>query len=315
MQPLSNAFIAREEFGSMERFYPLEAFVCGSCFLMQLDEFEPPSNIFSDYAYFSSFSDSWLVRAENFSNSMIDRLALTDGSLVVEIGSNDGYLLQYFAKRGIPALGIDPAANCAEAARARGVETLVAFFGKEVATMVQAAKVRANLIIANNVLAHVPDLNDVVAGIAALLASSGVATVEVPHLLALIEKTEYDTIYHEHYSYFSLNTARKVFAAQGLDIVDVEELPTHGGSIRLWAVHEGSTSVNPRVAKILRREDEAGLTSLATYRRFSQAVVDSKSAFWEFLIKTRVSGKTVAAYGAAAKGNTLQITAGSAGTL
>ena len=305
MQPPSNAFVTREALSGMERFYPLQAFVCGSCFLVQLDEFESPAEIFSDYAYFSSFSNTWLTRAERYAESMTDRLALNERSLVVEIGSNDGYLLQYFGQRRIPVLGIDPAANCAEEARKRGVETIVAFFGREVAERLAGDGKHADLIVANNVLAHVPDLNDFVAGIALLLASHGVATIEIPHLLALIEKTEYDTIYHEHFSYFSLGTAQNVFAAHGLDIVDVEELPTHGGSLRMWARRAGTAEIGERIGRVLARESEAGLTSLETYRQFSLAVVASKISLWEFLIGASRGGKSVAAYGAAAKGNTL----------
>jgi SAM-dependent methyltransferase len=305
MQPPSNAFLPLEALDEMERFYPLQAFVCGSCFLVQVDEFESPAEIFSDYAYFSSFSNTWLARAERYAGSMTDHLALNERSLVVEIGSNDGYLLQYFFRYGVPVLGIDPAANCAEEASKRGVETIVAFFGRDVADRLVADGKHADLIVANNVLAHVPDLNDFVAGIALLLASHGVATIEVPHLLALIEKTEYDTIYHEHFSYFSVGTAQKVFAAHGLDIVDVEELPTHGGSVRMWARRAGSTEIGERVGRVLARESEAGLTSLETYRQFSVAVVESKLSLWEFLIGASRGGKSVAAYGAAAKGNTL----------
>jgi 2-polyprenyl-3-methyl-5-hydroxy-6-metoxy-1,4-benzoquinol methylase len=305
MQPLSNAFVTQDAVGQMERFYPLQAFVCGSCFLVQLDEFESPADIFSDYAYFSSFSQSWLAHAERYATSAIGRLALNDRSLVVEIGSNDGYLLRYFQDRGIPALGIDPAANCAQEARKRGIETLVAFFGRKVAAGLAADGKHADLIVANNVLAHVPDLNDFVAGIALLLAPHGVATIEVPHLLKLIENTEYDTIYHEHFSYFSLATAQRVFAAHGLDIVDVEELPTHGGSLRIATRHAGAGPIGNRVAEVLSREAHAGLTNLDTYRTFSRAVVDSKISLWEFLIGAKRDGKSVAAYGAAAKGNTL----------
>jgi 2-polyprenyl-3-methyl-5-hydroxy-6-metoxy-1,4-benzoquinol methylase len=305
MQPPSNAFITQDTLDEMERFYPLQAFVCTTCFLVQLDQFESPADIFSDYAYFSSFSQSWLSHAERYATSAIDQLTLNERSLVVEIASNDGYLLQYFQLRGIPALGVDPAANCAEEAKKRGIETLVAFFGTEAAARLAAEGKQADLIVANNVLAHVPDLNDFVAGIALLLAGNGVATIEVPHLLKLIENTEYDTIYHEHFSYFSLTTARRVFAAHGLDIVDVEELPTHGGSLRISARHAGTGPIGERVAEVLLRETRARLTDLDTYRNFSRAVVDSKVSLWEFLIGAKRDGKSVAAYGAAAKGNTL----------
>jgi 2-polyprenyl-3-methyl-5-hydroxy-6-metoxy-1,4-benzoquinol methylase len=305
MQPPSNAFISSEHINSAERFYPLQAFVCGRCYLVQVDEFESPADIFSDYAYFSSFSTTWVQQALEYAIGAIERLSLNESSLVVELASNDGYLLQHFRERGVQVLGIDPAANCALEARSRGIETLVDFFGTRVAAQVVSDRGRADLIVANNVLAHVPDLNDFVAGISALLAARGVATIEVPHLLKLIEKTEYDTIYHEHFSYFSLTTAQTVFAAHGLDVVDVDELHTHGGSIRMWVRHTGVADVAARVGDVLARESRAGLDHLETYQHFSRAVIDSKISFWEFLIDAKRSGKVVAAYGAAAKGNTL----------
>ena len=305
MQPPSNAFITSESLEKMECFYPLHAFVCGACFLVQLEEFESPTDIFTEYAYYSSFSSTWLKRAERFAETMTKRLGLDEESLVIEIGSNDGYLLQYFKLGAIPVLGIDPSQNCAEAASTRNVTTLVDFFGTRVAGKLVSEGQRASLLVANNVLAHAPDLNDFVAGIALILAPGGTATVEVPHLLRLIERTEYDTIYHEHFSYFSLTTAQKVFAAQNLTIADVEEIPTHGGSIRMWIRHTGSVSASSHVEEIVSRERAAGLTSLETYRRFSQAVLASKLSFWQFLIDAKRRGKTVAAYGAAAKGNTL----------
>ncbi len=291
MQPPANAFLPPESSGKMERFYPLQAFVCGVCFLVQLEEFESPADIFTDYAYFSSFSSTWLTHAETYAVEMIGRLALNERSLVVEIGSNDGYLLQYFHERKVPVLGIDPAVTCAQAAGSRGIETMVSFFSEEVARQLAGAGKRADLLVANNVLAHVPDLNGFVAGIAVLLDDRGVATIEVPHLLSLIEKTEYDTIYHEHFSYFSLGTAQRVFAAQGLDIVDVEELTTHGGSMRIWVRHAGTAPVGDRVAQVVARESDAGLASLERYRAFGDAVVNSKISLWQFLIESSRNGK------------------------
>lgn len=304
MQPLSNAYVTCENLSCVEAFYPLEAFVCDSCFLVQLDQFEPPETIFCDYPYCSSFSSSWLEHAEKYALAMIERFGLGRNSLVVEVGSNDGYLLQYFRVRSIPVLGIDPAANCAEEARKRGVETIVALFGRQIAEELAERK-RADLLIANNVLAHVPDLNGFVAGIAAMLAPSGIATIEVPHLLALITNTEYDTIYHEHLSYFSLFTALRVFEANGLEIVDVEPLKSHGGSLRIFARHAGQEKASHRVGHLISQEEDAGLKELETYRRFRNAVIKSKASLWDFLIKSKRDGKVVAAYGAAAKGNTL----------
>ncbi len=304
MQPLANAFLSEQQLDEMERFYPLHAFVCGSCFLVQVEEFESPEEIFSQYAYFSSFSTTWLERAEQYARSMAERLGLGKDSRVLEIGSNDGYLLQHFRAQGIPVLGIDPAANCAQEARNRGVPTLVEFFGTRIAASLSAEGKQADLLVANNVLAHVPALNDFVAGIALILARRGTASIEVPHLLRLIEQTEYDTIYHEHFSYFSLQTALRVFASHGLSVVDVEELPTHGGSMRMLVQHSGGAP-SPRVRQMLAAEEKAGLASVQTYREFGAAVVRSKLSLWEFLTSCKHARKSVAAYGAAAKGNTL----------
>ena len=235
MSPLSNSYLRAEELSRMERFYPLAAYVCARCFLVQLPEFESPEAIFGDYAYFSSYSESWLAHAKAYCEAMRSRLALDERSLVIEIASNDGYLLQYFREAGVPVLGIEPAANVAAVAREKGIETLVQFFGVETA---RALPRKADLLLGNNVLAHVPDLNDFVAGMKIALAEGGTITMEFPHLLRLIEGNQFDTIYHEHFSYFSLLTVRQVFAKHGLTIVDVEELPTHGGSLRIYAKHE-----------------------------------------------------------------------------
>jgi SAM-dependent methyltransferase len=305
MSPLSNAFLRQDQLDRMEPFYPLTAYVCGECFLVQLPAVEKPEAIFSDYAYFSSFSDTWLEHARRYCEEMTRRFAIGASSRVVEVASNDGYLLQYFARAGVPVLGIEPAANVAEAARERGVETVVRFFGSDTARDLAASHGRADLLIGNNVLAHVPDLNDFVAGMKILLAPNGVVTMEFPHLMRLMIGNQFDTIYHEHFSYFSILTVRRVFAAHGLQIFDVDELPTHGGSVRIYARHEGRGSEEPRVEAIERAEREYGLASLETYARFAESVRETKRALLAFLIRAREEGKRVAAYGAPAKGNTL----------
>ena len=240
MSPMANSYVAADALGDAETFYPLHAYVCSQCLLVQLLEFESPDAIFSDYAYFSSFSSSWVEHAKRYVEAMIPRFGLTTDSLVVEVASNDGYLLQHFVANNVPVLGIEPAANVAAVARANGIRTLVTFFGSDEARRLVAEGHRADLLIGNNVLAHVPDLNDVVAGLAILLADDGRITMEFPHLLQLILHSEFDTIYHEHFSYFSLISVRAAFARHGLRIFDVEELPTHGGSIRIFACHKGS---------------------------------------------------------------------------
>jgi SAM-dependent methyltransferase len=307
MSPLANAFLSAGRLGAMEPFYPLSAFVCGGCFLVQLGHFEPPERIFSDYVYFSSFSDSWLKHAESYADAMIARLGLGAQSSVIEIASNDGYLLQYFRARGIPVLGIEPAANVAEAAIARGVPTEVAFFGASFAEQLRARGHRADLIAANNVLAHVPALNDFVRGLKLLLAPAGVLTIEVPHLLNLIAQSQFDTIYHEHFYYFSLMAARAVLARHGLRVFDVEELPTHGGSLRLFACHDerADRPEAPAVGALLAREHAAGLDRLDTYRAFARQIVETKLDLLAFFIEARRAGKLVLGYGAPAKGNTL----------
>jgi len=304
MAPLSNAYLRAGQLQRMERFYPLTVYVCSRCFLVQLPEAETPEAIFGDYAYFSSFSDTWLAHAKAYCTAMQERLALDARSLVIEIASNDGYLLQYFREAGIPVLGIEPAANVAGAARAKGIETLVQFFG---AAAARALPRKADLLLGNNVLAHVPDLNDFVSGMKLALADGGTITMEFPHLLRLIEGNQFDTIYHEHFSYFSLLTVRQVFAAHGLTIVDVDELPTHGGSLRIYARHAESaeSSASPRVAALEQRERDFGLDRLATYARFNDQVRATKRALLEFLVRAKSEGSSIAAYGAPAKGNTL----------
>lgn len=306
MSPLSNAFLRADQLAEMEPFYPLTAYVCERCFLVQLPAVETPERIFSDYAYFSSYSDSWLEHARQYCQDMTARLGLDRESLVVEIASNDGYLLRNFVAAGIPSLGIEPAANVAEVARQNGIDTLVRFFGAETARALVAEGRRARLLLGNNVLAHVPDLNDFVAGLAMLLAPGGVVTMEFPHLMQLMRGNQFDTIYHEHFSYFSLLTVRQVFARHGLAIFDVAELPTHGGSLRIFARHadEGSDP-GQRVVHLESVEREYGLDRLETYTRFAEEVRATKRALLTFLIRAREEGKRVAAYGAPAKGNTL----------
>lgn len=307
MSPLSNAFVAPERAFAMEKFYPLHAFVCSACRLVQLPAAESPAAIFDDYLYFSSYSDTWLRHAETYAAAMIARLGLSGQSLVVEIASNDGYLLQYFRDAGIPVLGVEPARNVAAVAQDKGIPTDIAFFGTATARRLKQAGAAPDLIAANNVLAHVPDLNDFVAGLKLLLAPSGAVTIEFPHLLRLIDENQFDTIYHEHFSYFSLLTAERIFARHGLVLFEVEELPTHGGSLRVHLRHaeRAAPPVAASVEVLRRREQAAGLDRPARYRRFAEAVADTKASILDFLIAARRQGKRVAGYGAPAKGNTL----------
>jgi SAM-dependent methyltransferase len=303
--PLANSNLRGEDLAKPEPFYPLTVFVCGECFLVQLPESASPEEIFSDYVYFSSTSESWLRHAATYVEGITQRLGLGASSQVVELASNDGYLLQYFVERGIPVLGVEPAANVAETAVERGIPTRVAFFGAETAEALRDEGFGADLVLGNNVLAHVPGLNDFVEGVQILLKPEGTATFEFPHLLKLIEHTEFDTIYHEHFSYFSLLAVQRVFAAHGLKVVDVEELPSHGGSLRLYVRHEGAEQRGPRVEELLARERAAGLGRLETYGAFEQQVRATKRDLLEFLIGVRREGAHVAGYGAPAKGNTL----------
>ena len=307
MSPPSNAYLKPEQLNAMERFYPLHAWVCASCKLVQLEEFESPEEIFSEYAYFSSFSESWLKHAEKYVKMMIQRFAFGPKSQVVEIASNDGYLLQYFKQQNIPVLGVEPAANVAKVAMEKhGITSRVEFFGVATAKGMVADGITADLLLGNNVLAHVPDINDFVGGMKVLLKPDGVITMEFPHLLRLIQHNQFDTIYHEHFSYLSFYTVEQIFAKAGLKMFDVEELPTHGGSIRIFAAHaESSRPVEPRVEAMKKLEREYGLESMQTYHAFAENVKKTKRAFLEFLLATRKAGKTIAAYGAAAKGNTL----------
>jgi 2-polyprenyl-3-methyl-5-hydroxy-6-metoxy-1,4-benzoquinol methylase len=288
-----------------EAFYPLHAFVCDRCFLVQLEEFESPQDIFSDYAYFSSYSDSWLAHCRSYTEQMQSQLALDASSLVIEIASNDGYLLQYFASNAIPVLGVEPAANVAAVAKEKGIPTLVRFFGVETATELAESGQQADLLLGNNVLAHVPDINDFVAGMAIALKPGGTITMEFPHLLQLMRHNQFDTIYHEHFSYLSLLSVERIFAAHELHIFDVEELPTHGGSLRIHAQHAAENSVSDRLVAVRRAESDAGLSDIATYADFGAHAAATRTALREFLENARQDGKRVIAYGAPAKGNTL----------
>ncbi|HVC97069.1 MAG TPA: class I SAM-dependent methyltransferase [Pirellulales bacterium] len=307
MSPLCESFLGPGQLDAMEPFYPLQAFVCGRCLLVQLPEYVGAARIFSEYAYFSSYADSWLRHARDYVEAMIERFGLGPWSLVVEVASNDGYLLQNFVALGVPCLGIEPAANVARAAVAKGVPTVVKFFGRQTAEELVADGVRPDLMTANNVLAHVPDLNDFVAGFRRLLSPNGVVTFEFPQLARLIEDNEFDTLYHEHFCYFSLHTACAVLAAHGMAVFDVEELSTHGGSLRLFARHIENEALptEPRVAELLKREDAAGLTRVEGHRGFEERVRETKRRLLEFLIDARRAGRTVAGYGAPGKGNTL----------
>jgi len=307
MSPLSNSYLNREQLQNMEPFYPLHAYVCDSCFLVQLEEFESPLEIFSDYAYFSSYSESWLAHAKNYVEIMIDRFGFDEHSLVIELASNDGYLLQYFAENGVPVLGIEPAANVAQIAEEKGISTLVKFFGKETAAEMAGDNKKPDLLLGNNVLAHVPDINDFVGGMKIVLAENGIITMEFPHLLQLIRHNQFDTIYHEHFSYLSLYTVNKIFAAHGLRIFDVEELTTHGGSIRIFACHDNNEQLQDtdNVERLLKKEITAGICGLKTYTDFSASVEECKRSLLEFLIQAKRKEKCIVGYGAPAKGNTL----------
>jgi SAM-dependent methyltransferase len=291
----------------MEPFYPLHVYVCRICFLVQLQEFVAREHIFSDYAYFSSYSDSWLAHARKYTQQMIERFSIAGNNLVVELASNDGYLLQYFVEKNVPVLGIEPAANVAAVALEKSVPTLVKFFGKDVARELAANGKQADLLLGNNVLAQVPDLNDFVGGMKILLKPTGVITMEFPHLQRLMEQNQFDTIYHEHFSYFSLLTTEKIFAAHGLTLFDVEELPSHGGSLRVFARHaeDASKPVGPRVTELRAREESLGYGRLETYSRFADQVKETKRKLLEFLIAAKRNGKKIAGYGAPGKGNTL----------
>jgi len=309
MSPLCQKHLRADQLARMEPFYPLHVRVCSECFLVQLEEIVSPNEIFGDgeYAYFSSYSDSWLAHASRYCDDMVERFGLNGEKLVVEIASNDGYLLQNFVKKGIPALGVEPAANTAEAAREKGVDTVTAFFGRATARRIADERGLADLLLGNNVLAHVPDINDLVGGMKILLAPRGVLTMEFPHLMQLITQNQFDTIYHEHFSYLSFGTVERIFERHGLVLFDVEELPTHGGSLRIYGRHaeRGEPAVSERVVELRNREADVGMQSLSYYAAFGERVKETKRKLLEFLITAKREGKSIAGYGAPGKGNTL----------
>jgi SAM-dependent methyltransferase len=307
MQPLCESYVKADQINKMECFFPLHTYVCENCFLVQLEEYVDPKEIFSEYAYFSSYSDAWLKHVKNYVEMISKRLGLTEKSLVLEVASNDGYLLQYFVKKKIPVLGIEPAANVAEVALKKSVKTLVAFFDLNTAHKLADEQRCADLLIGNNVLAQVPDLNAFVESTKIVLKHSGVITMEFPHLMKLIEGNQFDTIYHEHFSYFSFISVEKIFAAHGLTIYDVEELPTHGGSLRIYARHveDESKPVTSLVTKLRELEISEGFADLQKYFSFAQKVKETKRNLLNFLIKLKQNGKSIVGYGAPGKGNTL----------
>jgi SAM-dependent methyltransferase len=305
--PLANSYLSAEALAGAEKHYPLTVYVCERCWLCQLPAVARPEEIFSDYAYFSSYTASWVEHARRYCDTMIERFGFGTGHQVVEIASNDGYLLRHFVERGVPVLGVEPAANVAAAARELGIPTEVRFFGLETARDLAARGFVADLLIGNNVLAHVPELDDFVAGLAHLLKPEGVLTLEFPHLVRLVAENQFDTIYHEHYSYFSLSSVERVLAAHGLELFDVEEIATHGGSLRLFGQRAGAGGrpVGERVDALRRREQELGLEDRAYYEAFAEQVRETKRKLLAFLIEAKRAGKSIVGYGAAAKGNTL----------
>ena len=307
MSPLANRYLKESELSDVEPFYPLHAYVCRGCLLVQLQQFETPEQIFSDYAYFSSYVDMMVSEASAYVESIVRRFAFDQKHQVVEIASNDGYLLQFFVKRGIPVLGIEPAANVAQAAVEKGIPTLIEFFGSQTARALHDKGSAADLIIANNVLAHVPDLNDFVRGVKILLAPGGIVTIEFPHLVRLIEDNLFDTIYHEHFSYFTLYTVEKVFSKHALKVFDVEQIPTHGGSLRIYACHDQDSMkvITQRLLALRSQEKSAGFDRLNRYLSFSEKAKELKYELLTFLIDAKRQGKSIAGYGAAAKANTL----------
>jgi hypothetical protein len=307
MSPLCESYVSSDQVDSMEVFYPLRVFVCDHCFLVQLPEHVSATDIFSEYAYFSSYSTSWLDHARRYTEQMIERFGLGTNSQVVELASNDGYLLQYFVSKGVPVLGIEPAANIAQVAIKKGIDTRVMFFDADMARIMRREGCRPDLLLGNNVLAQVPDINSFVRGMQILLADDGVITMEFPHLLQLVENNQFDTIYHEHFSYLSLLTTQQLFAAHGLAIFDVEELPTHGGSLRVYARHETDMSkpISDAVRVLREREIEAGYDRIETYLDFGERVIRTKHQLLSFLIGAKQAGKRIAGYGAPGKGNTL----------
>ena len=306
--PASNSFITKEQLNEPETFFPLKVYTCPSCFLVQVDEYKKSDAIFdSNYVYFSSYSTSWLAHAKKYVEKMIDRFGFNAQSQVMEVASNDGYLLQYFKERGVPVLGIEPTANTAAAAKEKGIDSVVDFFGVRLAKQLVAEGKKADLLLGNNVLAHVPDILDFVGGMKVLLSAEGVVTMEFPHLMQLVDKNQFDTIYHEHFSYLSFYSVQQIFESQGLEMFDVEELPTHGGSLRIYAKHkeDNSKPIGENVALLLEKEAAKGMKTMAYYHNFQQRALKVKMDLISFLIEQKRAGKRVAAYGAAAKGNTL----------
>lgn len=307
MSPLCESYLSAAQLNRMEPFYPLRVYICDHCYLAQLEEYVSPEEIFTEYAYFSSYADSWLKHAKNYTDLMSERFEINSSSFVVELASNDGYLLQYFVEKGVPVLGIEPARNVAKVAIEKGIPTRVEFFGEKMAADLVSEGRKADLVLGNNVLAQVPGLNDFVRGMKILLKPQGVITLEFPHLVRLMEENQFDTIYHEHFSYFSLLAAEKIFATHGLTLFDVDELPTHGGSLRIYARHteDGSKPVSARIRELRMREEAAGFARMETYEAFSEKVKETKRKLLEFLIGVKREGKTICGYGAPGKGNTL----------
>ena len=312
VSPLANSYLKEEQLQKMEPHFPLCVYVCDACYLVQLPEVQSPEEIFSDYAYFSSYSESWLKHAKDYTGLMIDRFGFDSRSQVIEIASNDGYLLQYFKEKGVPVLGIEPARNVAKAAQDAGIPTVVKFFGTQTARELVDEGRRADLLLGNNVLAHVPNINDFLAGMKIILKPTGVITMEFPHLMRLMDENQFDTIYHEHYSYLSLLSVERIFASHGLTLFDVDELPTHGGSLRIYARHteDGSRPVSQKILDLRKREAAAGFAGLDAYHSFNEKVKETKRKILTFLIDAKRNGKSIAAYGAPAKGNTLLIYCG-----
>ena len=307
--PASNSFLTKEELNEPETFYPLKVYTCANCFLVQVDEYKKSDAIFdSNYAYFSSYSTSWLAHAKQYTDMMTERFGYNQDSLIIEVASNDGYLLQYFKEKNIPVMGIEPTANTAEVAMGKGIKTVIEFFGTELADgFANDWNVKADLLLGNNVLAHVPDIIDFVGGIKIILKDTGVVTMEFPHLMQLVDNSQFDTIYHEHFSYLSFYTVKHIFESQGLEMFDVEEIPTHGGSLRIYAKHaaDDTKAISENVAAVLKKETDKGLDTLAYYDNFQQKALKAKLDLTDFLIQQKRNGKKVAAYGAAAKGNTM----------
>lgn len=316
--PPSNAMLKEEQLNEPESFFPLKIFTCHNCFLVQVDEMKKADEIFdAEYTYFSSFSTSWLEHSKKYVHMMIDRFGFNEKSQVIEIASNDGYLLQYFKEKNVPVLGVDPTANTAAAAIEKGIPTIIDFFGTAFAKKELVAKgIKGDLILGNNVLAHVPDINDFVRGMKTALADKGIITMEFPHLMRLVAEYQFDTIYHEHFSYLSFTAVKRIFESQGLEMFDVQELPTHGGSLRIFAKHkqDRTKEISPNVYDLLEREEQAGMKTLDYYNDFQEKVDNIKYDVWNYLIQIKKEGKKVIGYGAAAKGNTLLNYCGIKGT-